>query len=208
MGSPAPILYLHGFASSPASKKATFFQDKFGPRLCVPDLVGEDFYGMTLTAQLEVIGRKAGEGPVDLMGSSMGGYLAALFAAANPGKVRKVVLLAPAFDFANRWAGALGEAAVADWRATGSMAVFHYGWRRQARVGWQLFEDSLLHQPFPAVTQPVLIFHGVDDAVVPVSLSVEFARRTPGAILHQLPSDHELIDVLDFLWAEAGPFLA
>lgn len=203
-----PVLYLHGFASSPSSKKATWFRDRLGAdRMRVPDLVGEDFYGMTLTRQMAVIGAEVGTGPVDLMGSSMGGYLAALFAAANPGKVRRVVLLAPAFDFANRWAGALGEEAVSNWRETGSMAVFHYGWRKQTRVGWQLFEDSLLHAPFPDVSQPVLIFHGVKDTVVPVELSVEFARRHPHAVLHQVDSDHELINVLDFMWAETEPFL-
>lgn len=203
-----PVIYLHGFASSPASKKAAYFSSKFGTgRIRVPDLVGEDFYGMTLSRQLEEIDRAAGADPVDLMGSSMGGYLAALFAAANPERVRRVVLLAPAFDFANRWAGALGEGAVKAWHETGSMAVFHYGWKRQARVGWRLFEDSLRHPAFPEVTQPTLIFHGVNDVVVPVELSVEFARRHPAAILHQLDSDHELINVLDFMWAETEPFL-
>ncbi len=202
------ILYLHGFASSPASKKAQFFLGKFGPaRLSIPDLVGEDFFGMTLTRQLEVIEREAGPGPVDLMGSSMGGYLAALFAAAHPDRVARVVLLAPAFDFANRWAGALGGETVENWRADGSMAVFHYGWRRQARVGWGLFEDSLLHAPFPDVQRPTLIFHGTRDAVVPSSLSEEFARRHPETKLHLPDSDHELIDQLDFMWAETEPFL-
>lgn len=204
-----PVLYLHGFASSPASKKATYFSAKLGTeRMRVPDLVGEDFFGMTLTRQLEVIARETdAAGPVDLMGSSMGGYLAALFAAENPGKVRRLVLMAPAFDFANRWAGALGEKAVTDWREAGSMAVFHYGWKRQARVGWQLFEDSQKHPEFPAVTQPTLIFHGLNDAVVPVELSVEFARRHPQVVLHQVESDHELINVLDFMWAETEVFL-
>ncbi len=203
------IVYLHGFASSPASKKAQYFREHFGPdRLTIPNLVGEDFYGMTLTRQLQVIARETGDSQVDLMGSSMGGYLAALFAAANPARVRRVVLLAPAFDFANRWAGALGERAVENWRAAGSMAVFHYGWRRQAKVGWQLFEDSLLYPAFPEVAQPTLIFHGTGDAVVPVSLSVEFAARHPNAQLHQVDSDHELINVLDFMWEHAEPFLA
>lgn len=203
-----PVLYLHGFASSPASKKATYFLGKLGAdRMRVPDLVGEDFFGMTLSRQLEVIDREAGAGPVDLMGSSMGGYLAALFAAANPARVRRLVLMAPAFDFANRWAGALGEPAVEAWRETGSMAVFHYGWKRQARVGWQLFEDSQKHPAFPDVAQPTLVFHGVNDAVVPVELSVEFARRHPQVVLHQVESDHELINVLDFMWAETEAFL-
>jgi pimeloyl-ACP methyl ester carboxylesterase len=204
-----PILYLHGFASSPASKKAQFFLERFGrARLSIPDLVGDDFFGMTLSGQLDVIDRCADGEVVDLMGSSMGGYLAALFAAANPSRVRRLVLLAPAFDFANRWAGALGDKAVEDWRANGWMAVFHYGWRRQARVGWQLFEDSLRHPPFPGVSQPTLVFHGTGDTVVPATLSVEFARTRPNVELHQLDSDHELINVLDPMWRRVEPFLA
>ncbi|MBM3734263.1 MAG: alpha/beta fold hydrolase [Acidobacteria bacterium] len=203
-----PVIYLHGFASSPASKKAQYFLGRFGPdRFSIPDLVGEDFFGMTITSQLRVLEGAAAGGPVDLMGSSMGGYLAALFAAANPGLVRRLVLLAPAFDFTNRWAGALGGDTVRQWRETGRMAVFHYGWKRTVEVGYGLYEDSLRYPPFPDVHQPALIFHGTRDNVIPHTLSREFARLHSQVELHEVDSDHELIDALELIWEHSEPFL-
>src|SRR6202030_3969199 len=95
------ILYLHGFASGPASKKAAFFADRL-PALEVPDLAASDFEHLAITAQLRVIEEAAAGEPVSLIGSSMGGYLAALYASRHR-EVSRVVLLAPAFAFARRW---------------------------------------------------------------------------------------------------------
>ena len=96
----------------------------------MPALDEGDFERLTLTAQLAIIERLADSGPINILGSSMGGYLAALYAARHP-EVRRVVLLAPAFRLAERWEARLGEAAMADWRQTGSMTVFHYGEGRE-----------------------------------------------------------------------------
>src|ERR1700692_983638 len=99
------ILYLHGFASSPASSKARFFRERL---------------------------TRAGE-PVTLVGSSMGGYLAALYAARGP-ETARVVLMAPAFGFARRWRERLGAAAVEEWKRTGALEVFHYGEGRTCKL--------------------------------------------------------------------------
>src|SRR5690242_18341270 len=104
------ILYLHGFASGPRSSKARYFHErltKAGARVEVPDLAAGDFERLTITGQLGVIARLAAGEPVSLIGSSLGGYLAALYAARHP-EVRRVVLLAPGFAFARRWPEWLG----------------------------------------------------------------------------------------------------
>src|ERR1700691_4599065 len=97
------FVYLHGLASSPHSRKARFFEDRFrelGIGLEIPDLAEGNFRNLTLTAQLNVIARVSHgvsrDEPVALIGSSMGGYLAALYAARHSGDVEKLVLLAPA----------------------------------------------------------------------------------------------------------------
>ena len=98
------ILYLHGFASSPASSKARFFAARLraaGARVEIPDLAAGDFEHLTITGQLRVIEQAAAGEPVALMGSSLGGYLASLYAARHP-EVSRVILLAPAFQFARR----------------------------------------------------------------------------------------------------------
>ena len=48
--------------------------------------------------------------PLVLMGSSLGGYLAALYAERHPKAVDRLVLIAPAFGFLQRWEGALERA--------------------------------------------------------------------------------------------------
>ena len=200
-------VYLHGFASSPASKKARFFAEKI-PGLVVPDLSDRDFFGLTITKQLDVVRRAAGRSRVAVIGSSLGGYLAALYAARHSSEVERVVLMAPAFHFAERWAESLGSAKVASWEATGRLAMFHYGDQEEAALGWGLMEDARRYEAEPDVKQPCLIFHGVNDDVVPVELSQEFAKGRPNVRLMELNSDHELLNVTGTMWEETQKFLA
>src|SRR5690349_12966289 len=95
------VIYLHGFASSASSRKATFFKEKLhslGVELEIPQLEQGDFRNLTLSGQLRVVESALRGTPARILGSSMGGYLAALYAAAHP-EVEKLVLLAPAFNF-------------------------------------------------------------------------------------------------------------
>ena len=102
------FIYLHGFASSPSSKKATAFKNKFkemGISLEIPDLEGGDFENMTLTRQMNVLSECLGHSKnkrVFLIGSSMGAYLAVL-AAQNSMNIHAVYLMAPGFNFMDRW---------------------------------------------------------------------------------------------------------
>jgi pimeloyl-ACP methyl ester carboxylesterase len=203
------MIYLHGFASGPSSKKARFFADRFaqlGIGLEVPDLAQGDFERLTISGQLAVIERVSKGEPVSLIGSSMGGYLAALYAARHP-EVDRLVLLAPAFSFLTRWPETLGAEALEDWRRTGVLKVFHYAEGRTMDLGYQLIEDAHQYEPFPPVTQPTLICHGKNDAVVPASLSVLFAEQHFSVKLRLLDSDHELLNVLDDIWIETEEFL-
>ena len=196
------IIYLHGFASGPASKKASFFRDRI-PSLEVPDLAAGDFEHLTISGQLKLIEDLARGERVALMGSSLGGYLAALYAARHPEALR-LVLMAPAFGFVRRWAAA-PEAE--GWRKAGYLEVYHYGEKRTCRLSYQFIEDALGYEDFPDCRQPALIFHGVNDDTVPARVSSEFAATHPDARLHLLDSDHEILDVLDVIWRGTEPFL-
>ena len=55
-----------------------------------------------------MIEQACGKEPVTLMGSSLGGYLAALYAARHA-EVERLVLMAPAFCFPRRWAARYGR---------------------------------------------------------------------------------------------------
>jgi hypothetical protein len=206
-------IYLHGFASSPSSKKAQFFEARMaeaGRTLEIPDLTPPEaeggFGALTITGQLKVVERLAAGEAVIMWGSSMGGYLAALYASTHP-ETSRVVLLAPAFDFARRWRERLGEEVFENWRASGWLDVFHYGAARDERVGFGLMEDALRYPGYPVVKQPALIFHGRQDDVVPQALVDEFVRRTPHAEYHLLDSGHELTDCLEYMWVRIAPFI-
>jgi len=196
------VLYLHGFASSPASKKASFFRERI-PSLEVPDLAAGDFENLTISGQLELIEDLARGERVALIGSSLGGYLAALYAARHA-EVAKLVLMAPAFGFARRWAAA---PEVENWRKTGFLDVYHYGEKRNRRLSYAFIEDALGYEDSPDFKQPALIFHGIRDDVVPARFSSEFAASHPNARLHLLDSDHELLDVLEAIWQASRRFL-
>jgi uncharacterized protein len=203
------VLYLHGFASGPNSTKARHFRQRLeqaGVAVDVPDLAAGDFEHLTLTGQLRVIERAAAGWPVALVGSSMGGYLAALYAARHP-EVTRLVLMAPAFGFARRWTEYLGPAQVEEWRRTGAMEVMHYGDNRNRLLSYALLEDAAGYEEFPDFAQPALIFHGEHDDVVPVEFSVRFAATHPNVRLEVVNSGHELIDVLDHMGRRAEEFL-
>src|SRR5947209_9560969 len=149
------LIYLHGFASGPMSSKAQFFRRRFeelGLPMQIPDLSEGNFEGLTITAQLRVIERIAAGDDVSLIGSSMGGYLAALYAARHP-EVSRLVLLAPAFGFTRRWPERLGPRQMDDWRRTGFMDVYHYGDRRNRSLAYDLVEDAAQYEDYPDCRQ-------------------------------------------------------
>lgn len=208
------IVYLHGFASSPRSRKATYFRDRLtalGFEVEVPELAADGFENLTSTGQLAVIERVCGSGPVSLIGSSMGGYLAALFAARQTALDRVIVdcviLMAPAFDFPRLWAEMLGEEGMARWRRTGYLEVPHYGEGVLRRVSYKLYEDSLSYAPFPAIGQTGLIFHGIRDNVVPYANSVRYVAEHPNLRLQLFEAGHELTEVMDEMWTPAAALL-
>jgi uncharacterized protein len=203
-------LYLHGFASSPRSTKARFFFDRFrecGMPLEVLDLAEDGFERLTITAQLQFVERKAKQERVTLLGSSLGGYLSALYAARHP-QVERLVLLAPAFHFPTQYPQRLGTDSIDQWRRTGRLAVYHYGDRRERDLGYEFYKDAIGYEAEPKFRQPALILHGTRDDVVPAAFSQWYAERHPNVSLELVDSGHELTDVLPVLWEKTRSFLS
>jgi pimeloyl-ACP methyl ester carboxylesterase len=197
------FVYVHGFASSPQSRKAVQFRDALAARgvpVAIPFMDRGDFEHLTISGQLGVLEELIRGDPVCLIGSSMGGYLAALYAAAHP-ELARLVLLAPAFGFARRWDEKIGET-----KPLG-LDVFHYGDNKVRRVHYGLIGDALRFPSEPDFTQPAWIFHGIHDDVVPIEYSRDFAALRANVRLTELDSDHELLNVLDRIVGEAIPFL-
>lgn len=198
------VLYLHGFASSPLSRKARFLQERFaerGIRFEAPDLARGDFFHLTISKQLEVV-RAAADGvrPLIVIGSSLGGYLAALYAAEHKNALEHVILLAPAFGFHDLWVERLGPEEIRRWRDSGKLSVFHYGTGGEADLSYDFLQDAEKYPPYPDCQAPTLIFHGTHDDLVPAANSVRFAAEHKNARLVEVNSGHELTDVLDEIW--------
>jgi pimeloyl-ACP methyl ester carboxylesterase len=203
-----PVVYLHGFASSPGSGKAQFFRRRLaeqGIEVRIPQLDEGDFEGLTITKQLGVIDRAVDGRSVVLMGSSLGGYLAALYASTHAG-VERLVLLAPAFRFPSRWRERLASD-LERWKREGSLPFFHYAYQAERPLGYQFVEDSPQYPDEPSFSQPALILHGTHDPVVPSEISTAYAARHPNVSLRLFDSGHELTDVLEPMWEETARFL-
>ena len=204
------IVYLHGLASGPQSSKAQFFAKRFGEMgvpFEAPRLDEGNFEGLTVSGQLKVVDQAVASGPVVLMGSSLGGYLAALYAAKHVSKVERLVLLAPAFQFPTRWKARYSSEELKEWKATASKPFYHYGYREERGLGFQIVEDARKFEDEPAFSQPALILHGRGDDVVPAVVSQVFGEGRPNVRLLLLDSGHELTDVLEELWAATAGFL-
>jgi len=205
-------LYLHGFASGPNSKKGVAFTEHFAAKgIAIErlDLRVPSFEHLRLSAMIDEA-RAAIGGPDEraiVLGSSLGGLTAARLAEQEP-RVRAVVLLAPAFQLAERWRESLGEA-FEDWRRTGWREVHDYTTGGTARVDFGFVEDAAaVDVGFPEVRVPTLILHGTGDDVVPIARSREFAKALPNVRLVELDDGHELVASIPTLLAETERFLA
>jgi len=197
------ILYLHGFASSPLSRKARFLEERFaarGIRFNAPDLAGGDFFHLTISNQLDVVrASAAGAERLIIIGSSLGGYLAVLYAAEH-NKVEQLILLAPAFGFHDLWVERLGPDQIRNWRDSGRLSVFHYGEGRDVDLSYQFLVDAEKYPLYPDCRVPTLIFHGTHDELVPLANSARFVQQHRDVRLVELNSGHELTDVLEEIW--------
>ena len=204
------FLYLHGFASSPQSRKAQRFQEHFlarGVALAIPALDEGDFEHLTLSRQLRLMERLLADAPRPhvIIGSSMGGYLALLHAESHP--VDALVVMAPAVDFATRWSTRFPAADIEEWERTGSTLVDHHALGRKVPLSFELVRDSRLHAPWPRVEAPTLVLQGTRDDVVPLDSVQTWVERTPSATLLTYDTDHEMSEVVDTMAEEALRFL-
>jgi alpha-beta hydrolase superfamily lysophospholipase len=147
------------------------------------------------------------ESPVALVGSSLGAFVALHAADRDPGKVGRMVLLAPAFDFGGNRLRQLGEHGIDEWRTRGRLSVFHYADNKLRDVGFELYEDAARYDAFAVTPRvPTLIFQGRQDASVDPAMVERWARERPGVTLRMLDDDHQLTASVDLIWNESRSF--
>lgn len=213
------IIYLHGFASSPTSKKAQYFKQRLAEMsipLQVPDLNVPSFEELTLTAMLEKVAevvRMSPPGPVYLIGSSMGALVGLHFVSQYKDQEAKraevMVMLAPALDFVANRVSTLGEDGITQWQQDGWATVHNYATNTPQRIHYGLLEDIRRYDSYAAdLVIPTLIYHGKHDDSVPVEQSERFAETRSNVTLKVVNSDHALLDQLDVIWADMRKFFA
>jgi len=205
-------IYLHGFASSPQSNKAQYLGDRFTEnklKIKILDLNQEDFSNLTLTRQIEqtIAAFPDDKTPITLIGSSFGALTAA-WVAQKCDRVKSIVLLAPAFGFPQSWYSRLQPEQIKAWRESGLLSVYHYGAGQQIPLKYQFLEDAE-NYPLAGLTRcfPTLILHGINDQVVPIKVSRDYASQHSQVKLIELDSDHGLNDSKEKIWQEIKDFL-
>ena len=208
------VFYLHGFASGAKSTKAGYFAGRLeerGVQLTSPDFNEPDFTTLTITRMLDRLGHelaRAGDEPVAVIGSSLGGALAVLAAGRFATRIDRLVLLAPAVGFAKPGHHLLPRGRIEEWRRLGAMPFFHYAYNADRPLNFAFYEDSLAYDPFTAVIdQPTIVFQGLRDASVDHQTVEAFARTRPNVTLFLLDDDHQLIASLPRIWEGVAPFL-
>ena len=218
------VFYLHGFASSARSGKAAFLADRLarhGIELHCPDFNEPDFETMTasrMIAQAEAAIATVPAGPVALVGSSLGGFVAFHVAVRHslPGKrtdtathpIDRLVLLAPAFDFGRTPMLRVDAAGLEKWREADRLEVFHHGEGRTRFIRFAIHEDALRYDSAAcALDTPALVFQGTRDTLVSPAMVTEFVSRRPAMTLRLVDDDHRLMSSLDVIWEETSAFL-
>jgi hypothetical protein len=199
------FVYLHGFASGPLSKKAAAFKKKFeeiGVSLNFPDLEGGDFENMTLTSQIKIVldllDQFQGKN-VCLIGSSMGGYLATLLAQKRV-VIKATYLMAPGFNFLERWMRSLQLDYDGDNSLKRKVPIFHYRYDKTKYICTDIFKDAKKWASIGLKRDvPTRIVHGTHDKVVPINVSIKFVSRRPCCSLKELDCDHGLLSHLDWI---------
>jgi pimeloyl-ACP methyl ester carboxylesterase len=218
------VVWVHGFGSHRGGEKAAAVRaecERLGRAFAAFDFRAHgaspgrvlDLTASGLLADLDVVAAflaAKGHARLGLVGSSMGGFASAWYAAAHAEAVVGCVLLAPAFGFVpSRW-DRLTEAERADWKRTGRLRVKNQ-WV-DTEIGYALVEERDRFRPADLAARwrtPALILHGAADDVVPPAGSLDFFRATahPAVELRLYKDgDHRLTAYKDEIAAEAGRF--
>ena len=159
-----------------------------------------------MVTQVEELIDRLPAGPVALIGSSLGGFVAVQVAIRRP--IDRMVLLAPAIDFSGNRLRDLGDRGLEQWERTGELNVFHYGYGRMIPVRYELYTDAGNYSCVDAsLTMPIQIFQGRRDTAVSPDSVQSWAQSRPNVELHMLDDDHQLTSSLELIWRNVDRFL-
>ena len=130
-----------------------------------------------------------------LMGHSMGGGIAILYAAADK-RIKKLITWAAISECKTPW-GTWPAEKMQQWKETGVAHYHNSRTHQQMPMYYQLYEDYLqnmerldIQKAIGQLDIPILICHGTTDLAVPVENAYTLKTRQPSAQLFINESDH------------------
>ena len=207
-GASPTLLFLPGYASDMEGAKALAldaFAEQRGLAMLRLDYSGTGssgglFSDGTLDEALAAVDRITG-GPLIVIGSSMGGWIALHLALLRPERVRALVGIAAAPDFT-------------DWGFTPEQAAQLRDEGRMTRTFWESGQQLLLLKAEIAVDCPVRLLHGELDSEVPLDVAFRLMRALRSSDVqlnvlkgggHRLSEPHEIRAILNGVTALLEP---
>jgi predicted esterase YcpF (UPF0227 family) len=197
-----PVLYFHGFASSPASAKITALRPLLAPHaieLHTPDLNVPSFEQLDFDAVVDhALACAQNTPPRALVGSSLGALVA--LAVAHRGVHVPLVLIAPALGVAERWQAKLPDG--------DPVIVFNYARNADVPIHRRFFEQMaslyIDRQPPPARVTAIMgrrdetvPFHIVEETWQQWEASGELVAGSTLIVLEE--GDHGLVSYTDVI---------
>ena len=194
------ILYFHGFASSPESRKVTRIRDLLSDfTLDVPDLNVPSFETLDYNAMIDVgLAHGRATPPDAIVGSSLGSLVALEIARRGAGA--PLVLIAPPLGMASQWITVLPPG--------DPLRMFNHARNAEAPIHRAFFERlarvTVDREP---PRQSVTVVIGRNDETVPFDGALErwrewekSGRLAGGSRFVEIPSgDHGLVDFADVI---------
>ena len=211
-GASPTLLFLPGYASDMEGAKALAldaFAEQRGLAMLRLDYSGTGSSGglfsdgtlqLWLDEALAAVDRITG-GPLIVIGSSMGGWIALHLALLRPERVRALVGIAAAPDFT-------------DWGFTPEQAAQLRDEGRMTRTFWESGQQLLLLKAEIAVDCPVRLLHGELDSEVPLDVAFRLMRALRSSDVqlnvlkgggHRLSEPHEIRAILHAVTALLEP---
>lgn len=201
-------IFAHGFEGVPSGRKPRYLREALGLEVSAPVMSrrGWTFEGQ-VGVLLQEIDAVADAGPVLVVGSSVGGFAAAVASTRRPDRDLRLVLMAPAVGVHEVWERQLGEQGLALWREMGTLQYRHLGVDHEVELPWALY-DECRGAADVVVRHRAVVVHGKHDDVIPVENALALAKRSPGVKrLYVVDDGHRLLDSLDVM-AEAVRLVA
>jgi pimeloyl-ACP methyl ester carboxylesterase len=201
------VILLHGFLSSKESVYSVAEAlNKHGIDALAIDFNGHgnsggDLSEFTISNALDDCSaaldyaKKQGYSKIGLFGFSIGGFIALCFMHERKFIPETCALCAPLSNYTEIF----GKSDVEEWRGSGMLKAKGLG--LNIKIDYKFYEDGISHDGYEkwnTISSPILILHGTEDTVVPISQSEALIKYLPNAHLLRISGANHNVFSGDF----------